>query len=111
MEIRLTATTADGMDLQLEDWSKDYSFIKENATIGFYPMAKKSIYNQKLSGLPPYPREGKTFRASFEFPNEEIAKKAFYSIARGEKSFLSFMDFYPSGAVVSKDDFLKAVAG
>ena len=119
MKVIEKGNTPDGMSVQIEDWSKDYSFCKKNACVAFYPVALNSIYKkdddlnvciQKKSVLSmiPYPERSRTFRATLEFDTEEAAKKAFESMVSGVGTFMDYMDYY-SSSTIPKEAFVRAM--
>lgn len=105
MEVIEKGNAPDGTRIQIEDWSMNYSSYPRKSTIGFYPKAKHSLYNDDN---PPYPERGKNFRACFSFDSEEEAKKAFDDIVSGRKSYMEYLDNY-SNAALSKDYFIKSM--
>ncbi len=116
MQVIRKGTTPNGTDIQIEDWSEDYSCHKKNATIGFYPMATENIYKEGTEKIKedhpdwiPYPKRGETFRASLNFDTEMEALEAFVLLENGCREFTDYMDNY-SGNVISKENFLKAIA-
>lgn len=108
MQIIRKGTTPNGTDIQIEDWSKDYSCYNKNATIGFYPIALKSVYREDHPDWTPYPKRGKTFRASFDFETEADALEAFVLLENGCKCFMDYIDHFASN-VISKVNFIKAM--
>lgn len=108
MEVIEKGNAPDGTRIQIEDWSMNYSSYPRKSTIGFYPKAKHSLYNDDNSHFPPYPERGKIFRACFSFDSEEEAKKAFDDIVSGRKSYMEYLDNY-SNAALSKDYFIKSM--
>ena len=109
MQIIRKGTTPNGTHIQIEDWSENYTFHNKNATIGFYPMALENIYREDKPHWTPYPKRGKTFRASFNFNTEEEALEAFVLLENGCREFADYMDNY-SDNVISKENFLEAIA-
>lgn len=110
MIIREKGTTPNGTDIRIEDWSETYpGTFKKNATIGFYPMATENIYKEDHPDWTPYPKRGETFRASLNFDTEMEALEAFVLLKNGCREFTDYMDNY-SGNVISKENFLEAIA-
>ena len=86
MEIIERAIMPNGTHIQIEDWSKDYDFMGECATIGAYPIAQ-------ISGDTPFaPERNETFRMSIDFKTKEEARKCFEQLKTGEKQLIDFAD-------------------
>ena len=110
MQVIRKGTTPNGTDIRIEDWSETYpGTFKKNATIGFYPMAIHDIYDEENPQFPAYPKRGETFRASLNFDTEMEALEAFVLLENGCREFTDYMDNY-SGNVISKENFLEAIA-
>ena len=77
----------DGTQIQIEDWSEDYNCYAPAETVAAYPISKKTIYKKNSIG---YPREGKKFRASFNFGTAKVAKEAFETLIAGTSSLKDF---------------------
>ncbi len=108
MKIIRKGTTPNGIDLQIEDWSEDYTSCKKNATIGFYPKAQESIYREDYPHWTPYPKRGETFRASLKFETESEALEAFVFLENGCRSFMDYIDNYEVN-VISTKNFIQAI--
>lgn len=76
----------DGTKIQLEDWSKDYSFHKENDTIGAYPIAKKTNEESEFGA-----KKGKEYRLELRFETGEQADNAYNELLQGA----SILDYEP----------------
>ena len=87
MEVIERAVMPDGTDIQIEDWSKDYSCFAECGTIATYPIAKQTARN-----LLEYPRRNETFRLDIQFKNKDEARKCFEQLKSGEKQIIDFCD-------------------
>lgn len=70
----------DGTAIQIEDWSKSYSFYEYGSTIGAYPVSKMG-YDGQFS-----PRKGRTWRMQYDFQNEAEARKIFSELIEGTKT-------------------------
>lgn len=108
MKVIRKGTTPNGTHIQIEDWSEDYTFYNKNATIGFYPEAQESIYNEDHPHWTPYPKRGETFRASFKFDTEAKALEAFVLLENGCKAFMDYINNF-EGNVIPKKNFIKAI--
>lgn len=72
MKILRKGITPDGIEIQIEDWSEDYSFCSYGSYLAAYP--KKYI----------------RIRSWFEFNNHQEAVNAFESLIAGEKTIFDF---------------------
>lgn len=84
MEILEKSLTYDGTNLQVEDWSEDYSFHSYGDTLGVYPKAKVS-----LSGAFS-PREGQRFRLTLDFKDHSEAMGAFIALKEGKAKLTDY---------------------
>lgn len=66
--------TPDLIEIQIEDWSKDYSFMPYGRTIAIYP---KNRYNKK-------------FRAEEDFKRHEEAERVFKNLVLGINTLADF---------------------
>ncbi len=83
MEILMKEKT-EKFDIQLEDWSKDYSCFNYGSTIGLYQPAKEDVgYCIKRN---------KITRFDFNFKNNEEALKAYNDLLLGNKKPIDFID-------------------
>lgn len=82
MKVIERAKTPQGIDIQIEDWHKDYNFIAEASTIATYPRATKTNYNRSLR----YPQLDEKFRLELKFDNKEEAKQCFDDLKNGTKA-------------------------
>ena len=78
MKIIQKATTPDGTDIQIEDWSENYSCFAYADTIAAYPIAKYTDTYSQFS-----PQAGRRFRAEFRFESYEVAKPIFENLVSG----------------------------
>lgn len=91
MEILERAKTPTGVDIQIENWHKDYNFIAEASTIATYPRATKTNYNSSLR----YPQLDETFRLELRFDNKEQANQCFDNLKNGTKTIKDYyINFY-----------------
>lgn len=75
MRIERKGKTKSGVNIQIEDWSKDYSFLAYGV-LGAYPIAKKQ------QG---FIKKDTTFRVEFaNFKNNEEIYELFEKLERGE---------------------------
>lgn len=86
MEILERAKTPQGVDIQIENWHKDYNFIAEASTIATYPRATKTDYTSKLE----YPRANESFRLEIRFDNKDEAKQCFDNLKNGTKAIKDY---------------------
>ena len=86
MQVIERAKTPNGIDIQIEDWHKDYNFIAEASTIATYPRAKKTNYKSPLR----YPELDKKFRLELRFDNKEQAKQCFDNLKNGTKTIKDY---------------------
>lgn len=105
MKVLIKETMSNGTDIQIEDWSSDYS---KSFVVGFYPVSKESIYREAKPHFTPYPKRGESFRCAFNFETLEDALIAFSDLIKGNKTFSDYLDNY-SDNVVSKENFVKCV--
>ena len=71
MKVLERSTTPDGIKIQIEDWSDDYSFHRFADTVAAYPIFRD---------------EKREYRASERFENASAASEAFYSLQNGTKT-------------------------
>ncbi|WP_405101521.1 hypothetical protein [Oceanobacillus sp. FSL H7-0719] len=85
MEITIKGTMPNGAKIQIEDWSKDLPhLLNTKYIIGAYPISKRSLQGQFAA------KEGKTFRAAFNFSNKEDAEKAYNKLINGETALTDY---------------------
>ena len=103
-------TTPNGISIQIENWHDIYPNLHiENDTIGFYPKAINDVYNETNPHFPAYPKRNETFRAALKFKTAEETRNAFELLKSGKKTYMHYLDNYQEN-VISKDNFIKAVA-
>ncbi|MBU8576470.1 hypothetical protein ACQKEX_15125 [Bacillus pumilus] len=86
MKILEKGLTYDGTNLQVEDWSEDYSFHSYGDTLGVYPRAKVSLSGEFS------PKEGRTFRLALDFNDNVEAVKAFHSLRDGKTKLIDYVE-------------------
>lgn len=86
MKVLERAKTPEGFDIQIEDWTEDYSCFN-TLSIGAYPRSER-IPKSRTS----YVTAGETFRVSInrEFKNNEEVRKAFEELKQGIKTVKDF---------------------
>lgn len=100
MEILQKGTTKDGVDIQIEDWSKDYpKTFGYGTTIALYPTAKRSVQGAVFE----YPKKNERFRLSFDVQNNFQAKEIFEKFLSGE------MDISDCKYFISSKRLLEAI--
>lgn len=86
MKILTKGIMPNGIPIQIEDWSSDYSFAPYGDTLGSYPKSKVS-HPGSFS-----PKGNETFRCSFKFASFDEVKEAFNALLNGEKSLSDFKE-------------------
>lgn len=105
MKVIEKSITASGLNIQIEDWSKDYPNIyKENSTIALYPKSKADISGRWCNF---YPRVGESFRVDLNFNNEMECKNAFKLLIQGEKDIIDFIENYKGN--ISREDLIRCI--
>lgn len=95
MHVLERAKTPEGIDIQIEDWSEDYSFCNI-LSIAAYPKAKNTPKYRWIEG-------GKTFRLGItRFFNNEEVYQAFHDLVNGTKQLTEFAGQFYNG---NKDKF------
>lgn len=80
----------DGVKIQIEDWSEDYTFLNPSATLAGYPIAKKTLPSKNTWS---YPEVYRPFRVSFEFADSEITEKVFNDLINGKKTLQDLKEY------------------
>lgn len=86
MEVLQVDSMPCGTKIQIENWNGEYDFIPVAATLAAYPISKVDLNGQFA------PKKNRTFRASFNFENEQEAKQAFEDLKAGNKQLLDFKE-------------------
>jgi hypothetical protein len=77
----------DGTLIQIEDWSKDYSFMAFSSTVAAYPISKTTHQGQFA------PKSGEKMRVQFDFNSCDEADEAFGKLVEGEAELADFKDY------------------
>ena len=88
MEVIERGTTKGGIYMFIEDRSKEYSFKArhKNSTVAIFPDSKVTMLGTGT------PNKGDSCRFSFDFENEEEAKKAFDDLVSGKTQPKDYID-------------------
>lgn len=86
MEILEKGILSNGTDIQIEDWSKDFSFYSYGSTLGTYPKSKQTLEGSFSPNL------NESFRFALEFSNYAEAKEAFEKLISGKKKLADYKD-------------------
>ncbi len=91
MKILQEARTPQGIEIQIEDWTQDYSFIK-TVSITAYPIAKNT-------GKYGWIRGGENFHLGItrEWASNEEVYSAFNELVNGTKKLEDFADRFYNG--------------
>lgn len=87
MKILNKAVLPNGTNIQIEEWSEDYSFYPYGATLATYPKSKVNIDGQFA------PKWNKTFRCDFKFNNHEEALQAYNDLILGNKVLSDYANY------------------
>jgi len=79
MKILEKGIMSNGTKIQIEDWSKSYSFASPGDTLAAYATSKISIED------PFAPKKGKLYRFAFKFNSLQETRKAYTALIKGEK--------------------------
>lgn len=79
-----------GIGIQIEDWSEDYTSMKKESTLAVYPVAKES--RERQSGWC-YPKRGEQFRLAMDFNSSTDANAAFEALVKGKKKFRDYKKY------------------
>ena len=86
MKIIEKAKLYNEIDIQIEDWSKDYSCFSYASTLAAYPKSKnncRGVFSPKV---------GIKFRAAFEFDNADECKQAFIDLQSGKTLLKDYIE-------------------
>lgn len=86
MKVIKTGILPDETDIQIEDWSENYSFHSFADTLASYPKSKTTHEGTYA------PKAGKKYRFSFRFGSAEEAEAAFNDLTEGKKTLSDFKD-------------------
>ena len=84
MKVIERATTPNGIEIQIEDWSANYNFMAYAGTVAAYPIAQESGRNQFE------PKIGEKFRLAFDFKSTELAATCFEQLKTGKKRLTDY---------------------
>ncbi len=87
MQVIQRSITPEGVGIQIEDWSMNYSNAPAS-TVATYPIAKQKIPGSNHN----YPAPGDTFRFAFHFKTTLEARKCFNQLESGEKTLKDFIE-------------------
>ena len=73
------------VSIQIEDWSKDYSFMSYGSTIAAYPKSKQTLEGSFS------PNVNEKFRFQLEFNNYEEAQEAYYQLINGKSGLINYV--------------------
>lgn len=86
MQIIEKAKLYNEIDIQIEDWSKDYSCFSYASTLAAYPKSKNNCRGAFS------PKLGEKFRAEFDFDNTEECKQAFIDLQSGKTMLKDYIE-------------------
>ncbi|GIN22618.1 hypothetical protein [Siminovitchia fordii] len=90
MKILNKGIMPDGANIQIEEWSENYNFKPYGSTLAIYPVSKATHKGSYA------PKEGDTYRFSFDFDSHSEAEKAFDDLIKGNKFPLDFHNNFSS---------------
>lgn len=96
MKIVKTGTLKDGTNIQIEDWSEDYTFHNRADVLASYPKSKMSHIGEYA------PKAGKKYRFSFRFGSTEETNEAFKDVTEGRKTLADIKN-YMDGKIEYRD--------
>ena len=96
MKILKEGKSAGGVDMQIEEWNENYSFMPYGSTLAFYPESKATHKG------PFSPKAGESYRFSFDFPDSKTAEAAFTAFENGSKDFADYLEYW-SGKLEYRD--------
>lgn len=88
MKILRTGKSADGVDIRIEEWHENYSFMPYGSKLAFYPESK-ATHKEPLA-----PKAGEGYRFSFGFPCYEDAEAAFTALENGSATFTDYLEYW-----------------
>lgn len=96
MKVLERAKTLEGYDIQIEDWTNDYSCF-DTFSIAAYPIAQRTSDSKWI-------KEGKPFRLSINrFNTNEEVHQAYADLTNGARTLKDFADQFWNG---EKDCYL-----
>ena len=113
MEIIKKGITPENINIQLENWGKDYPTIYKDANvIAAYPISKLSVphyINNYFIG--DYPKRGEKFRLSITFPTTKEAQAAYENLILGKTKLSNYVNLFDEARYTKQEDFLHCLEG
>lgn len=108
MEIIKKGITPENIDIQLENWSKDYPTIYKGATvIAAYPTSKLSVPHYINNHFThDYPKRGEKFRLSITFPTSKEAQAAYENLILGATKLSDYVNLFDDTPNTKRENFL-----
>ena len=94
MKVVKTGTLKDGTNIQIEDWSEDYTFHNRADVLASYPKSKMTHKGAYA------PKAGETYRFSFRFRSAEETNAAFNDLKEGRKILSDFKNYIDSNEYI-----------
>ncbi|MNH75580.1 hypothetical protein D3C73_278240 [compost metagenome] len=88
MKVIKTGVMPDGTDIQIEDWSENYSFHNYADTLATYPKSKMTHEGTYA------PKARERHRFSFRFGSAEEAEAAFNDLTEGIKTLSDLREYF-----------------
>lgn len=88
MKVLKAGKSANGVDIQIEEWHENYSFMPYGSTLAFYPESK-TTHKGKFA-----PKAGESYRFSFDFSSNEEAEAAFMALENGSSTFTDYLKYW-----------------
>lgn len=87
MKVLTKGITLNGVAIQIEEWSEDYSFMPYGNTIAAYPKSKTS-HEGSYS-----PKANEKYRFAFNFNSYEETQNAYKALVNGNKDISDYKSF------------------
>lgn len=88
MKVLKVGKSANGVDIQIEEWHENYSFMPYGSKLAFYPESK-ATHKGRFA-----PKAGESYRFSFDFPSNEEAEAAFIALENGSSVFTDYLEYW-----------------
>ena len=88
MKVLKKGKSANGVNIQIEEWHENYSFMPYGSTLAFYPESKATHKGSYA------PKAGEIYRFSFAFPSNEEAEAAFTALESGSSIFTDYLKYW-----------------
>lgn len=88
MKVLKVGKSANGVDIQIEEWHENYNFMPYGSKLAFYPESKATHKGQFA------PKAGESYRFSFDFPSNEKAEAAFIALENGSSVFTDYLEYW-----------------